>query len=171
MGRFELHNERTMSELMTLKALVQRLEQLSPEGQATLKRQVRLWTEIGALPIANVMHVGSGKMRLYTEESLQLAAVAIELAAMGVQIGIIKGVLAGMLDYIRGKAPQVEWAMGDYRDVRLVVTMNDPLASPRASILIVEAGDAADYIRRDHAGFPRSAVIVVNLNRLWAQLR
>jgi hypothetical protein len=160
-----------MSDLMTLKAFVRRLEPLSRESPATLKRQIRIWTEVEALPIANVMHIGSGKTRLYTEEGLLLASVAIELAAAGMSVGTIKATLRMMLDYTRGKAPQLDWALGDYRDVRLLVMMNDPPSSPAVHVLVLEATEAADYIRGDQMGFPRSIAIVVNLNRLWAQLR
>jgi hypothetical protein len=160
-----------MSDLMTLKAFVRRLQPLSREAPATLKRQIQIWTEVEALPIANVMHVGSGQTRLYTEESLQLAAVAIELAALGIPVGTIKSVLTQVLDYLRSKALVIERALKNIRGVRLVVAMSDRPAPQTADVHILDIREAADYVSREQMGFPRCAVIVVDLNELWAKLR
>jgi DNA-binding transcriptional MerR regulator len=160
-----------MENLMTLKAFVRRLEPLSRETPATLRRQIRIWTEIGALPIANVMHVGSGRTRLYTEESLQLAAVAVELAALGIPVGAIKNVVTQVLNHLRGKTMEIEWALRNAGDVRLVVVISDRPVHQTADVSILDIDRAAEYIRRDLMGFPSHSVIVINLNQLWAKLR
>jgi hypothetical protein len=169
-GHFSSHYSRAMTKtLMTLKEFVRRLEPLSRENPDTLKRQIRFWTEVEAIPVANVVSTGSGKMRLYDEESLLYAAVAIEMATWGVTIGFIKSVLRKMTNHIRGKSLQVQLAIGGHRDVRLIVTIGDTIGDAHISIEdILETGDS---VSRDHLGSPRYSVFVVNLTSLWAELR
>jgi hypothetical protein len=158
-----------MSDLMTLKEFVRRLEPLSRENPDTLKRQVRFWTEVEAIPVASLVSTGSGKMRLYDEDSLLYASVAIEMAAWGVTIGFIKTVLRDLAGYIRGKAPQIEQARGGYWEIRLVITMSGIVGG--AHVNIFDGQDAADRVKSADLGAPCSSTFVINLTRLWAKLR
>jgi DNA-binding transcriptional MerR regulator len=156
--------------LMTLSEFVGRLAPLSPEEPATLTRQVRLWTEIGLLPLANERFVGQGKARLYTPDSLLVAAVAVELSSWGVPIRNV-GVIATQLvaRFLAEDNPVVAGAKDGTKEARLLVWMG-----PHKMLVagVQEADDELwDLIKKPDAGGPGVSLLMVNLTSLWAELR
>jgi hypothetical protein len=155
--------------MLTLTEFVARLTPLSPEKPATLTRQVRLWTEIGALPVVGERFVGQGKARLYPERALLLAAVAIELASWGLVVRSIAVITAYFALLWAEHEPMLEGARDGSKEVRLLVGM---LGSPTIMAWVEEAGDKlGDQLMKPEAGEPRHSLLMVNLTRLWGKLR
>src|SRR3954451_1820093 len=83
-------------EPMTVTALAARLLPISGTSVETLQRQLRSWTEAGALFTTDGVFVGTGKARVYSEEAAFAAVVAVALARWGSSIGAIRTVLFGL---------------------------------------------------------------------------
>jgi hypothetical protein len=155
--------------MMTLTQLVARLAPLSPEEPATLTRQVRLWTEIGALPVIGERFVGQGKARLYPERALLISAVAIELSNWGMVVRSIAAICGGLALIWPEHGPLLEGGRDGTKQVRLMVKTHK---SPLIEAWLEEAGgELGDLLMEPDAGAPRSSLLMVNLTRLWGKLR
>jgi hypothetical protein len=79
---------------LTLKEMTRRLGSVSTETTETLNRQLRSWTDAGILSLVGDVNTGSGRERIYPDQEVFFAAVAVELAQWGMTIGVIKHILS-----------------------------------------------------------------------------
>ena len=75
---------------MTVSELAARLQPISGTSLEGLQRQLRAWTETGALSPADGVFIGTGRARRYSDDDAILAVLAIGLAWWGVPIGTIR---------------------------------------------------------------------------------
>jgi hypothetical protein len=155
--------------LMSLKDFTARLAPLSRETPATLNRQLRFWTEIGSIPVANRVSVGMGRARFYGKEALLVAAVAIELSHWNIAIGTLKSVLGTVQEHLRLNAPPMDGAVDGSKQVTLVVHLGD--MPGRLHGLVVEAHEASHYADSSSMAPHIKSVLILNLTRLWSEFR
>jgi DNA-binding transcriptional MerR regulator len=163
--------------LMTLADFTRRLAVLSKERPATLNRQVRLWTEAGLLPLASGVFLGTGKARLYTDESLLVAAIAVEASAWGLPIRDLKKVLESLVAELRDPQSGLrEVADGvDDRTLRdMLLLFRQPNPEGLGEVVkghLVRVANLADLVQVDGFTSPGFSVYVIELRRLWGKVR
>lgn len=143
--------------------LVERLAPLSSEAPATLKRQIRLWTDAGALPLVGEQSVGTGRTRLYDDDAPRLAAVGIELARHSYSASDIQYALAWLRWVINrpGYDPADDWYM-------IVMPGQGGGDLEFAGMPPEQLGD---HIKSRDFAAAGTSVLVINLPKLWERLR
>jgi len=82
-----------MNETYTVSELADLIGRKRPTGWKTdAVRQLRYWTAEGVLLPEGQKHTGAGRHRRYGAETAYLGAVLLELAEMGIPIGLLKGI-------------------------------------------------------------------------------
>jgi DNA-binding transcriptional MerR regulator len=95
---------------MTVAQLADRLASPSlggPYDRDRILRQLRHWTTSGLLQPIGGLHPGIGRHRRYSSENILIAAILIELANLGLQVGTLESVVE-MLDEVASK-PISDW--------------------------------------------------------------
>jgi DNA-binding transcriptional MerR regulator len=159
--------------VMALKQFAQRLAVVSLEEPATLARQLRFWTEIGVIPIANDVAVGTGRARFYTEESLLAAAVAIELAGWGFPVGRLKKVIAFLVNELRDEKSGLKEVAAGEDDRHLLLFREPGPTGSREEIAgwLVHDDNLSDLVKVRGFTAPGSSVFMLDLQHLWAKLQ
>lgn len=148
---------------LTLAQLAGSLARLSPGPPARLRRQLRLWTDAGALPLVGDPSVGTGRARLYEDDTPRLAAVAIELARHSYSASDIQYALAWLRWVINrpGYDPADDWYM-------IVMPGQGGGDLEFAGMPPEQLGD---HIKSRDFAAAGTSVLVINLPKLWERLR
>jgi hypothetical protein len=163
--------------LMTLNEFAKRLSVLSAERPATLNRQIRLWTEAGMLPLASGVFLGTGRARLYTRESLLVAAVAVEVSAWGVPIRdlnkLFEHLVASLRDPKSGLREVADGADDEMLPDRLLLFRepNPDGSGERVTGAVVRRENLSDLVKVDGFTSPGFSVYMLELRRLWEKVR
>lgn len=153
----------------TLKELSDKLAAFSGETPETLNRQIRSWTEAGAMPLVGDLFIGTGKSRLYEDDAVLLGIVGIELAKWGLPIGKLRLVLAAMYAQMNVSGLSKLGAIRDGSSDALV--MLSPSRNDRGiHVGIIERANLSAYAAGE-GGPPAHNVILLDLHALWAPLR
>ena len=153
--------------VMTLSELTDRLAPISGESPATVNRQLRIWTEVGALPLIGGVNTGRGRARLYEDDAVLVAAVAVELHRWGMNIGNIKGILEWLSANLREEQSSSAKSIRDGANgARLVVSRGRHGIEAWFS----DPDALAKYVKIPELGEPEASVLILNLYRLWAGL-
>jgi hypothetical protein len=158
---------------MNLTQLTDRLGAVSPERPETLNRQLRHWAAIGVLPLTGERFSGTGRGRVYTQDALLVAAVAVELARWGIPIAVMTRVL----EYLRFALDE---SSGPQEVKKLRAGTSDALTLVFAGRYGGQDGVRVHHEARDRmSDFVTSpeflesgaSTVMIDLSRLWAKLR
>jgi hypothetical protein len=157
---------------LTLKELTQRLAAVSGESTDTLNRQLRSWTEGGALPLVGDLFIGTGKSRLYEDDAVLLAAVAVELARWGIPIGKIRTVLMYIWSMFILPNHLGSHEMKEIKNGRsdLVMLIFPFVEQKGVNVALIERGKLSRYSKGEGGEIP-SSVLMLDLPQLWTKLR
>lgn len=150
---------------LTLSQMVAILTPLSPEPPATLNRQIRSWTDAGALPLVGGLRTGTGRGRLYDESAPKLAAVAIELTRFGLPIGVIHDALVWMNHDFRHQ-PSSPLTKLERREIKLYMVVMAGERGRDFSYFYAGQEDLLELISSDLV--LNKSTLVVNIPALWA---
>jgi DNA-binding transcriptional MerR regulator len=158
---------------MNLTQMTERLGAVSPEKPETLNRQIRHWATVGVLPLTGERFSGTGRGRVYTEDALLVAAVAVELARWGIPIAVMTRVL----EYLRFALDEDS---GPQEVKKLKAGASDALTLVFTGRYAGQDGVRVAHVARDrmsdHVASPEfldsgTSVVMIDLSRLWAKLR
>jgi hypothetical protein len=154
---------------MTLTELTDRLAKISPESTATRNRQLRHWTDLGVLPLTGELNTGTGRGRLYEDDAIYLAAVAVELARYEATAGTVKRVLSELASEFRRSGSRVREFATNKRKLWLLLTPTG--IGKHLWVLPREPEDLARWIVEFESDAPMSSALIINLHGLWRKLR
>jgi hypothetical protein len=162
--------------MMSIKKFAQDMSVLSREPLPTLTRQLRFWTDLGGIPIANELAVGSGKARFYTRESMLAAAVAIEMNRWGMPVGSIKKTLTFMVAALRDESTGL-MAVANGEDTewlpsKLMLFLKPaPDGSGEEVVgMALRKENVVKLVGTDDFTSPGDSAFIVDLVRLWGKL-
>ena len=151
----------------TLSELTDRLAPISGETPETLNRQLQIWTEFGALPLIGGINPGRGRARLYEDDALLAAAVAIEVHRWGMNIAGIKIILEWLTRRLRADQASAPKSIKEGKSHAYLVICR---GQEGIEAWFAEPEALSEYVKHPSLGEPAASVLVVNLGRLWAGL-
>jgi hypothetical protein len=154
---------------MTLTELTDRLAKVSREPASTVNRQARHWTDLGVLPLTGELNTGTGRGRLYEDEALYLAAVAVELARYGVTAGTIKKVLAALAPGFRDRGSRARDVVSG--ELKLWLLLAPTGIGEHLWTMFWEPKDVANWVLAQKTDAQMSSALIINLHGLWRKLR
>jgi hypothetical protein len=137
-----------------------------PYDKTRIIRQLRHWTLSNILRPVGGTHTGIGRHRQYSQESVLVAAVLVELSKLGLSVGTLQWATLHLYDLFKGKAASVNYWRGEVKRSSLFLRLTFDIAEGQDHPVCA----VSSLVTPDNMHIGTSSVLI-DLRRLLSQIK